>query len=391
MAKSTYDYNRRRRKKRPNRVFEIITAVLALILICCAYAGHIDPQHFFLAPFMSLAFMPLLVLLLLIVVIALLLRRWIAVFTVVLAMLMTLPIITTFIPMNTAENAPPMPADPHETLKVMTFNALAFNYNDVRHGEKPSESMRMVLNSGADVVLLQEGCTDVNWEEMPTVVPFLSEIKKKYPYCAEGDEGLCIMSKFPFTTIALGEPQETHSPLGYNRKLISHLARVYDLQLPSGKQLRLVNFRLQSYHLSFGKSLNVRVSPDVKPSALERMKRSFALRGDNARQLRECIDDSPKNVIVCGDMNDIPASHVYRVIRGEDLNDSWCDVGRGYAYTYNGHGLCYRIDHILYRGDLKALTATRLTGGSSDHYPIMVTFDIGINEKNNQQSSNTNN
>ena len=247
----------------------------------------------------------------------------------------------------------------------------------------------LVLHSGADVVMLQEGCTYVNWEDMPTVVPYLDEIKSKYPYCSQGDEGLCIMSKYPFKTMPVGEPEITHSPLGYNRSLTSHVAHIFDLELPSGKQLRLVDFRLQSYHLSFGKSLNVRVSPDVKPSPLERMKRSFALRGDHARQLREFIDDSPKNLIVCGDMNDISASHVYRVIRGNDLNDAWCDVGRGYAYTYNRHGLCYRIDHVFYRGDLQAVSATRLKGGSSDHYPIMVTFDISINP--NKKSNNTNN
>ena len=70
------------------------------------------------------------------------------------------------------------------------------------------------------------------------------------------------------------------------------------------------------------------------------------------RQCSQAIDESPANLIVCGDMNDVPTSHVYRVIRGDDLHDAWCDVGRGYAYTYNRHRLKYRIDHVLYRGDV---------------------------------------
>ena len=379
MARSTYDYNKRRRKKRPNMTYEIVTGIVALITICCAFAGHIDPKSFFPSAFMSLAFIPMLLLTLLLMVIGLLWRRWLAVIIVVATVLITMPVITTFLPMNTSENAPAIPADPKGMLKVMTFNALMFNYNDVDEKGKPSSSMRMILDADPDVVLLQEGAADADWEEVCTLKPLMAEVNAKYPYRFLGDEGLCIMSKFPFTAQTVGEQQGSRTALGYNRKQNAYLARYFDLQLPTGKQLRLVDFRLQSYHLSFGKNPNVRVSPDVKPHPLERMRRSFALRTDNAEALRKFIDQCPKTVIVCGDMNDVPASHVYRVIRGEDLNDAWCDVGRGYAYTYNRHNLYYRIDHILYRGDLKAVRATRIKGGSSDHYPIMATFDIDIN------------
>ena len=370
----------RHRKKRPNRKFEILTAIVALIMIGCAFAGYIDPRAFFPASFMSLAFMPMLLLVLLFLVIALLWRKWIAVVTVVVAVVIVLPVFTMFLPMNTAENAPPVPADPKALLKVMTYNILSFNYNDVEKRDEPSASMHLILNADPDVVLLQEGVADIEWEEVPSLKPLMAEIKSHYPYRYLGDEGLCIMSKFPFQAHTVGEPQTIHTALGYNRKQTSYLARYFDLQLPSGKQLRLVDFRLQSYHLSFGKNPNIRVSPDVKPNPLERMRRSFGLRTDDAERLRKFIDASPKNVIVCGDMNDVPASHVYRVIRGNDLNDAWCDVGRGYANTYNSHHLSYRIDHIFYRGAIQAVRATRIKGGSSDHYPIMATFDIDINE-----------
>lgn len=379
MAKSTYDYNLRRRKKRPNRTFEIACAILAVITIACAFSGNVDPKTFFPSAFMTLAFVPMLLLMLLLLVIALLWRRWLAVIALIVAIVITLPVITVFLPMNTAENAPAVPADPKAMLKVMTFNALMFNHHDVEKKDKPSGSMRMILDADPDVVMLQEGAADADWEELTTLKPLMAEVKAKYPYRFLGDEGLCIMSKFPFKAQTVGEQLGTRTALGYNRKQNAYLARSFDLELPSGKQLRLVDFRLQSYHLSFGKNPNVRVSPDVKPNPLERMRRSFALRSGNAEDLRHFIDGCPKNVIVCGDMNDVPTSHVYRVIKGDDLNDAWSDVGRGYAFTYNRHHLKYRIDHILYRGDLKAIRAERIKGGDSDHYPIMATFDIDIN------------
>ena len=372
---------RHRRRKRKNWTFEILVAIIAVLLVCCAYAGKIDPQSFFLAPFLGLAFMPMLLLIAVALLGALFWRRWLAVATVIVALIAIAPVLKLFLPLNSSDDAPPVPADPAMMLKVMTYNVLGFNYNEPDLNAEPSATMRLILDANPDVVLLQEGTPGgVEWEEITSIVPYMNEIKQKYPYCYYGSEGLNIMSRYPFTTQSLGEPRDERSPLGYNRNNVSYLARAFDLQLPSGKQLRLVDFRLQSYHLSFGKNQNVRVSPDVKPSRMERMKRSFALRGENAAELRKLIDESPANVIVCGDMNDITASHVYRVIKGEDLHDAWADAGNGYSYTYNRFGLLYRIDHILYRGAVRALEAHRLAGGSSDHYPLMVTFDIDIKE-----------
>ena len=226
-------------------------------------------------------------------------------------------------------------------------------------------------------VLMQEGSANVeDWSKIPSLAPFENEIKSRYPYRFYSIEGLNIMSKYPFTTQTIGEPQTNRTPLGYKRNETSYLARAYDLQLPNGKQLRLVDFRFQSYHLSFGKNMNVRLSPYSRPAPLERMRRSFALRSNDAAALRKALDDSPANLIVCGDMNDVPSSHVYRVLRGNDLNDAWADAGRGYAYTYNRFNLRFRIDHVFYRGDVRALHAERLVGGSSDHYPLVVSFDI---------------
>ncbi len=229
------------------------------------------------------------------------------------------------------------------------------------------------------MVLIQEGNpSGISWNEIPAIQPYINQVNARYPYCYNGVEGLNIMSKYPFTARSIGQEQYTRTVLGFSRNQSAYVARAFDLQLPSGKQLRLLNFRFQSYHLSFGKNQNVRISPDAKPAPLERMRRSFGLRNDDALTVRKAIDASPANVIVCGDMNDVPTSHVYRVVRGEDMRDAWSETGRGYAYTFNRHNLPYRIDHIMYRGDLEAVAAQRLEGGSSDHYPLMVTFDIDV-------------
>ena len=367
-----------RRNGRRRWIFEWVALLLAGLLVLCAYSGKFSPDSFFPAPFLTLAYMPVLIFTAVVLVIALVCRRFLAAVILVLAFLMTWPVFSLFVPLNDRDNLPPMPVEQSSVLKVMTYNVLSFNYNDPLVNDEESETMKLILEQKPDIVMLQEGgAAGINWMDMPSLQPFRAQIEARYPYTFSSPEGLNIMSAYPFTTIALGEPQYLRSVLGYNRENWAYLARAYDLQLPSGKQLRMIDFRLQSYHLSFGKNMNVRVSPDVKPSPLERMKRSFSLRGHNAEAIRQAIDSSPGNVIVCGDMNDVTTSHVYRTIRGNDMTDAWAEVGHGYAYTFNRHHLPFRIDHILYRGALQAIEVHRLKGGTSDHYPLVATFDIG--------------
>jgi len=357
----------------------VLAAVFALLLIMCAYAGKISPSRFFLAPFLTLGYMPMLMLLPVVLLIILLLRRWLSVLLLVIAFVVTLPVFGVYVPFNDDEDLPAMPADPQSMLKVMTYNVLAFNYVSPPESDSSSPSIALILKADPDVVVLQEGgAAGVQWSDIPSIQPYLEQVKARYPYSYNSPEGLNLLSKFPFTTQALGAPCHVRSTLGYNRDNRSYLARAYDLQLPSGKQVRLIDFRLQSYHLQFGQSVSVRISPDIKPSPLDRMRRAFTLRASDAAAIRQAIDNSPGNVIVCGDMNDVPTSNVYRTICGEDMSDAWVEVGNGYAYTFNKHRLNFRIDHILYRGKLEALNARRLVGGSSDHYPLMVSFNTDI-------------
>lgn len=384
MARRLKSYqNGRSRSKRRSRLPEILALLFGLVLVLCAYAGYISPKSFFPAPFLTLGYMPMLIFTAALLLLALVCRRWLAAIVLFLAAMVTLPVFSLFVPLNSENDRPAIPTDHKSILKVMTYNVLSFNYNDPLSAGKDLTTMSLILEANPDVVMLQEGgASGIEWIDIPSLQPYRKQIETQYPYTYNSPEGLNIMSKYPFTTQTFGEPRHTRSALGYNRETTAYLARAYDLQLPSGKQVRMIDFRLQSYHLSFGKNMNVRVSPDAKPAPLERMKRSFALRSNDAATIRQAIDASPANLIVCGDMNDVPSSHVYRIIRGDDMTDAYAEVGYGYAYTFNRHHLPFRIDHVLYRGDLRALDARRMAGGSSDHYPLMVTFDIDVNDVN---------
>ena len=145
MARSTYDIYQRSKRKRVIKRLEILTAILAVLLVCCAYAGKVDPRSFVLAPFMTLAYVPMLVLAAVWLLFAAFKRRWIAVTTLVVALLATAPVFKLFVPLNTSASAPPEPANRDMMLKVMTYNVLAFNYGDPLLGDQPSETMKLIF------------------------------------------------------------------------------------------------------------------------------------------------------------------------------------------------------------------------------------------------------
>ena len=91
--------------------------------------------------------------------------------------------------------------------------------------------------------------------------------------------------------------------------------------------------------------------------------------------MRKLIDDSPGDVLVMGDMNDTPGSYAYRTVCGDDLRDAWAEAGFGPTYTYHDHHLYVKIDHILYRGNMKLLSCRRDKEGESDHYPLVAVFE----------------
>ena len=166
--KSTYNYNVRHRSRRFRWLLEGLALLFALLLILCAYAGKIDPGSFFPAPFLTLAYMPMLLLLALFLVLVLLFRRWLAALILVAAFVATLPVFGMYVPLNSEDQLPPMPTESKSLLKVMTYNVLCFNYNEASADQGPSATMALILEADPDVVLLQEGgAAGIEWEEIP--------------------------------------------------------------------------------------------------------------------------------------------------------------------------------------------------------------------------------
>lgn len=360
----------------------IFTIVFALLLVASAWGGHINPNTFTFLSFLTLGLPILLIVNLLIMIMWLIVWRWRFALISLAAIILSWGGIRTVFPINIISHADK--AKQNNSLRVLTFNVMNFGpYNPNNH--KPSMSMRYILDQDADVVLLQEGSQERNYLKLSNTEMMAAELEKKYPYHSNGRHDLLILSKYPYTVVKDTSLKNGPESIKSNDGEYQYYARSYDLELPNGKQLRIVNLHLHSTGLADeDKELYLKITNNdlgskedfrnVKHSLYNKLSITFLFHAHESKVIRDFLDRSPKNIILCGDFNDTPASYCYRTILGDDMSDAFVDCGLGIKPTFHDNRMYFKIDHIMYRGNLEAVDWHRDKLGDSDHYPQVATF-----------------
>ncbi|GFI66697.1 hypothetical protein IMSAG192_00218 [Muribaculaceae bacterium] len=204
----------------------------------------------------------------------------------------------------------------------------------------------------------------------------MDTINKIYPYSnfiPEGGE--IIFSKYPFKIVPT--PQPAWHTAHYS---------AYELDV-DGHPLLVVNCHLQSIGLTPDDKALYRELTDkriesptrselskVKNSILSKLAVAFKLRAEQARHIRQFLEEHPGNAILVGDFNDVQGNYAYRSICSAGMRDAYADSGFGPTITYIDNRFYFHIDQIFYRGDMRAVDIVRGDIKSSDHYPMTATF-----------------
>ncbi|MBO4723135.1 MAG: endonuclease/exonuclease/phosphatase family protein [Muribaculaceae bacterium] len=359
-----------------------ITVLMALLLVASAWGGYVNPTKFSFLSVLTLGLPLILIINFVIMITWLVVLQWRYALISLAAILLSWGSVRMVFPINLFSSS--TEATPENSLRVLTFNVMNFGpYDPSNH--IPSKSMRYTLDQNADVVLLQEGSQERNYLKLSNVEMMSEELENKYPYHSDGRHDLMILSKYPYTvindTILKTGPENVKS----RDPEYQYYARGYDLELPNGKQLRIVNLHLHTIGLDDGdRELYMNITKNnidseeefrkIKSSLYNKLCATFKYHAHEAQMVRNFLDKSPGNVIVCGDFNDTPASYSYRTVRGDDMRDAFMDCGFGFKHTFHDNRLYFKIDHIMYRGDLEAVDWYRDKAGDSDHYPQVATF-----------------
>lgn len=364
-------------------LFRTLALLTGILLLCAAYSGWLDPRVWALPAVLGLAFPLVLAFAALVAVLCLIFRQWRALLVLGVSLLLAWPTVRLHTPLSGNKTV----ADSLTTFRVMTYNVYGFDGDGA--------TMRYILKQDADFVLLQEASWGpMDFIDLPCHVDLREDIERQYPFHSQGYHDLIILSKVPYnvvndTTLKQGVIADDEIDMGYH-----FYGKAFDVTW-AGQPLRIVSTHLQSigmdhsdrqlYRRLTNNDLEGRADMSrVKNSLIGKLKGAYVRRAAEAQAVRTFINDTTtansRNLVLCGDFNDTPASYCYRTIRGDDLQDAFAECGWGPTFTFNRDRLYFKIDHILYRGNLQAVNYLCDREGQSDHYPQVVTFVLTKHE-----------
>jgi len=268
-------------------------------------------------------------------------------------------------------------------IKVMSYNVKLFGLYDTEDRKLRQKNKNIILQyineEQPTIVCFQEYFYDksgkLNFNTTDTLLSILKLKDKNFHFeyfTASRDDfyyGFATFSKNKIIGKGIVEmPDSTVIATYIEFKHKNDTIRVYNCHLAS------VHFENEDYEI--GKQLKINPINDPKwqkkvDVLYEKLKLAFEVRKEQAKVLKQHLKKCPHYVILCGDLNDSPASFTYNKIAG-NLKDSFRESGKGMGRSYLGEIFPnFRIDYILHNKAYKSFGHTVGTDITiSDHYPI---------------------
>lgn len=149
-----------------------------------------------------------------------------------------------------------------------------------------------------------------------------------------------------------------------------------------GKTIRIYNAHLQSNTISQSvQQITSTTDFDDKKSwsklgrMIQKYNHASTIRLEQVKVLKQHIAACPYPVIILGDMNDVPQSHVYHHL-STDLQDAFLKKGFGMGATFAGNIPALRIDYSFLDKHWDVLSYQTIRSVYSDHYAISVQCQI---------------
>lgn len=257
------------------------------------------------------------------------------------------------------------------SFKILSYNTLSFVDYSAPQNPDFNRTMHTILSSKADAVVLLEY---ENQGRISRFVPQsqLDSLHSIYPYFERGSLGTVMYSKRP--VLHIQPPENVHS-MGSIEAF-----RTYIEENP----INIFAVHLESIGLNNDDKELYSEITDTKPeranlralrnNIVKKLYRSFKNRAHQARTLRNYVEYMGGDAVVCGDFNDVPDCRAIKILEEAGLTDVYSALGNGPGISYNDPRFPFRIDHILYKGGMKAVKIERGNVPSSDHYPMLTTF-----------------
>lgn len=363
----------RNRRSLIGRIIVFLLTVLACIGLLAmgmsVLSSYVNPEKFVWASFFGLAFWVIVLFNVAVLVLLILVwskRAWIA----VLALLIAIPgLFKSFSYGKAIEGG---------NLRIMSYNVQLFHdFNGDRNGEEVASGIaKMVREKQPDVLCVQEfNIFKSKASRQECIQQFGEMTGLPYHYCHTKAYfcGNVIFSKHPLT------PVEDTTGFG-KEKIYGAIAKVN----AGGKGTfyvicsHLASFQLTKEEITaFSEPGNTKAEvQEYGKSIISKLKHAYKERSVEVRQMLEDIPHDGRPILLCGDLNDTPISHTYQQIKAAGFTDGFVVAGQGIGHTYAGKLPLLRIDYIWGNERIKTCDFKRLRFKGSDHYPVMMDFNM---------------
>ena len=231
--------------------------------------------------------------------------------------------------------------------------------------------MEEALKADADIVCMQE-FTGTDAKRMHKAYPAtMDSMMARYPYRLGLDAtyDITIFSKYPLKHIYFGSVY----------KYV--LSETCIVSFP-GRDIALANIHLPSFALDenektiFAPRGGLHQKEALTHKIYSKLKYAIPMRADAAERVLGGITQLSMPTVICGDFNDVPASWTYRLFTKAGFKDAYCETNFFPTYTFYPNAFYFHLDQVFYRGDIRPLDVERLNIRTSDHLPLLATFEL---------------
>lgn len=340
-----------------------IFAVLGLLsMFLCAINPMISPNYFVLTSYFGVAFWPICFFNLLILIVLIILKARKAILYPILALILAIP---GFLKSYSIKKENTEPGN----IKIMSYNVA--NLRDITDNQRVKASVKeelieIINGLNPDVLCLQEITLSKK-----SLADFADRTNFKY-YQAKS-RGNLILSKYPIEDDDFTKKYNDIAEIGFVKLIdAGGLGKFYV------ECVHLQSFRISKEEIEYLRDAKhyVEKSETMGKSLISKLKIGFQKRTEDTKTIVGNMPGDGFPIIICGDFNDTPMSYTYHQMRNAGMNDAFLQVGNGLGKTYCGKLPLLRIDYFWYSENIVPMTFTRYKKKISDHYPIIMTFNV---------------
>ena len=385
-AQETRPTRRRRWKPVVGEIFRWLIALLAALwLVGCRLAALKSPQEAPLLAFFPFTTAAAVILNGLLLLFLLFRRHFLRASLPIIALIAAWPAINAVFGNPLRWPAQSLAARPQ--IKVLLWNVHGLGIYDLPEDKTvPRRMLQFIKEQDPDVVCLVEFYTNYGDAMKPHSERFLREGGfRDFRFVWDNTIGAKVyIGMGMFSKLPVSATEERW--IAKNINLLQS-----DVSLDSATKIRIVTLHLESVGLGDKEKDALDAAGKTLPAAknsvrtarrfMQRTLTHFEKRAAQADSVAGILTESPYPLIVCGDLNDMPGSYAYNMVRGE-LGDAFGVYGKPFGRTYNRLSPTLRIDNIFFDKEaFRCVDFRTFRTTLSDHNPVLATFELKTAER----------